>query len=216
MFDKDSLALFADAKRLTDAQIIKRWATHLARSVPELGDDELADVVSGWGVCRLPARSYWLKAGQSQTQMGVLVAGLGKLEYQDEQGGVVNVQFIQEGECVIEHRAFFDGEPCKYSMQTIEPSVILTIDQTHYHDCCQRYPFFYRHINDHLMQVLTQNADRIDNLLISDAQARYVKFIQENPTLATRLSVSDLSSYLRMSRQMLTHIRKKLGHRKGD
>ncbi|WP_227548729.1 hypothetical protein [Moraxella catarrhalis] len=61
---------------------------------------------------------------------------------------------------------------------------------------------------------MAQNIARIDSLLITDGQTRYVRFIETNPKLAARISVSDLSSYLGMSRQMLTRIRKKLGHRR--
>ena len=55
---------------------------------------------------------------------------------------------------------------------------------------------------------MAQNIARIDSLLITDGQTRYVRFIETNPKLAARISVSDLSSYLGMSRQMLTRIRK--------
>ncbi len=214
MFDDYSLALFADSDRLTDSEIIRRWMQHWAYTMPELSDEQVKDVVRGFQIQRLPARSYWQVAGRVQDQIGVLVFGLCKLEYQDQHGNVVNVHFIQAGDGVGEHQAFIEQGLCRYSLQTIEPSVIIATDLAHYEYCCQRYPIFYRYISQNLTQVLAQNIARIDSLLITDGQSRYVRFIETNPKLAARLSVSDLSSYLGMSRQMLTRIRKKLGHRR--
>ena len=214
MFDDYSLALFADCARLTDSQIIRRWMQHWAYTMPELSDEQVKDVVRGFQIQRLPARSYWQVAGRVQDQIGVVLSGLCKLEYQSDQGSVVNVHFIQAGDGVGEHQAFIEQGLCRYSLQTIEPSVIIATDLAHYEYCCQRYPIFYRYISQNLTQVLAQNIARIDSLLITDGQSRYVRFIETNPKLAARLSVSDLSSYLGMSRQMLTRIRKKLGHRR--
>lgn len=214
MFDDYSLALFADCTRLTDSQIIHKWIQHWAYTMPELSEEQVKDVVRGFQIQRLPARSYWQVAGQVQDHIGVILAGLCKLEYQSDQGSVVNVHFMQEGDGIGEYQAFLGDEVCRYSLQTIEPTIIIAINLAHYEYCCQRYPIFYRYISQNLTQVLAQNIARIDSLLITDGQARYVRFIETNPKLAARLSVSDLSSYLGMSRQMLTRIRKKLGHRR--
>jgi len=51
---------------------------------------------------------------------------------------------------------------------------------------------------------------RIESFLFETAEERYLDFIKDNPDLINRVSISHLSSSLRIERQTLTRIRKKL------
>jgi DNA-binding MurR/RpiR family transcriptional regulator len=51
---------------------------------------------------------------------------------------------------------------------------------------------------------------RIEGFLFDNAETRYLDFIEENPDLFNRVSLSYLASYLGIERQSLTRIRKKL------
>ena len=63
-------------------------------------------------------------------------------------------------------------------------------------------------------QILLKKQDRIESFLFENAEERYVRFIQKNQDILSRISISDLSSYLGIERQSLTRIRKKLIQRK--
>jgi DNA-binding MarR family transcriptional regulator len=51
---------------------------------------------------------------------------------------------------------------------------------------------------------------RIESFLFENAETRYLEFVQENPDLFNRVSLSHLASFLGIERQSLTRIRKKL------
>lgn len=51
---------------------------------------------------------------------------------------------------------------------------------------------------------------RLERQLLDDAETRYRKFMAQNTHLVHRISVSDLCTYLGVSRQTLTRIRKTL------
>ncbi len=59
-------------------------------------------------------------------------------------------------------------------------------------------------------EVLKIQQKRIESFLFETAEDRYIKFINEDPDLFNRVSISHLCSYLGIERQTLTRIRKKL------
>jgi Mn-dependent DtxR family transcriptional regulator len=51
---------------------------------------------------------------------------------------------------------------------------------------------------------------RIESFLFENAETRYLDFIKESPDVYSRVSLTQLSSFLGIERQSLTRIRKKL------
>ena len=59
-------------------------------------------------------------------------------------------------------------------------------------------------------QALVNYLQRTESFLLADAHQRYLHFLQTQPDLFRRISVSDLCSYLGIRRQTLTRIRKNM------
>ena len=59
-------------------------------------------------------------------------------------------------------------------------------------------------------QTLTLYNDRIEGFLFNTAEERYLKFLQEQPSLMNRVSLTHLSSFLGIERQSLSRIRKRI------
>lgn len=58
--------------------------------------------------------------------------------------------------------------------------------------------------------ILQQQQRRIESFQFDSAEQRYLDFIQENPGLFNRISLTNLSSYLGIERPSLSRIRKKI------
>lgn len=185
---------------------------HLGECMPSLDDDELDAITAPMTVVRLPAKHCWCQAGQSMDKMAFIVSGLCKMSYQTADGDEINVQFMTEQDGVGDYMAVIENLPSKYSVYTIEPTILMAFDKAHFEQCLDDYPAFFRYVHEHTLRLLFRFIERTESFLISDSTARYVNFITDNPKLAKRLSVQDLSSYLGMTRQSVTRIRKKLGH----
>ena len=153
----------------------------------------------------------WCQAGQSMDKMAFIVTGLCKLSYQTADGDEINVQFMTEQDGVGDYMAVIENLPSKYSVYTIEPTILMAFDKSHFERCLDDFPEFFRYVHERTLDLLFKYVERTESFLISDSTARYVNFINDNPELAKRLSIQDLSSYLGMTRQNITRIRKKLG-----
>ncbi|OOS24267.1 Crp/Fnr family transcriptional regulator [Moraxella pluranimalium] len=197
--------------RMNAVEIKALIKAHLGECMPSLGDDELDVITAPMTVVRLPAKHCWCQAGQSMDKMAFIVSGLCKMSYQTADGDEINVQFMAEQDGVGDYMAVIENLPSKYNIYTIEPTILMAVDKAHFEQCLADFPEFFRYVHEHTLRLLFRFIERTESFLISDSTARYVNFINDNPELAKRLSVQDLSSYLGMTRQSVTRIRKKLG-----
>lgn len=210
--DRPKLVIPSDAVwRMSAVEIKEMITAHLGECMPSLHEDKLAAITAAMTVVRLPAKHCWCQAGQSMDKMAFIVSGLCKLSYQTTDGDEVNVQFMAERDGVGDYMAVIENLPSKYSVYTIEPTIMMAFDKSHFERCLEDFPEFFRYVHERTLDLLFKYVERTESFLISDSTARYVSFVTDNPELAKRLSIQDLSSYLGMTRQSITRIRKKLG-----
>ncbi len=100
--------------------------------------------------------------------------------------------------------------PSKYYFQCLEPTILVTLSYQHIQDGYEKYSNIERYGRLVAESVLKFQQKRIESFLFETAEQRYLDFIQENPNLFNRISLSHLSSFLGIERQTLTRIRQKL------
>jgi hypothetical protein len=133
--------------------------------------------------------------------------------YIDNNGNEISVNFIRENRYATHYSAFITRTPSKYYFQCLEPTVLVTISYKHIQEGYEKFPIFERYGRLVAESVLKIQQKRIEGFLFDNAESRYLDFINENPDLFNRVSLSYLASYLGIERQSLTRIRKKLaGH----
>ena len=133
-----------------------------------------------------------------------------KLEQHRTEGNKITTGFVKENEYATDYPAFIRQKPTKYYMECLEPSVIIKLS---YQDIQEGYKKFKnnemygRLIAEH---VLTVQTDRVESFLFENAEQRYLNFIDDNPDIINRISLTHLASYLGIERQSLRRIRKKI------
>ena len=177
---------------------------------PQVTEDELNYIESGLSIIELKPRQIYIHASNIQKEIGFVFSGLLRGYYVDNKGNQITVKFVREYEFATHFPAFISQTPSMYSFQTIEPTVIVNISYKHIQEGYQRYPIMERYGRLVAEEVLKIQQKRIESFLFETAEQRYLDFIQENPDLFNRVSLSHLSSFLGMERQTLTRIRQKL------
>lgn len=153
---------------------------------------------------------YFLKFGETQSSMGFVCEGLIRRFYINEKGNQKTTGFTEEMEYVTDYPAFIRQFPTKYYFQCLEPTTIVKLPYT-------RIMESYKQFKNSEMQgrliaekVLTILNDRVESFLFNTAEERYLKFMNENPDLIQRVSLTHLSSFLGIERQSLSRIRSKM------
>ena len=175
--------------------------------------EELAILTTQISVEDYPKKSCFFKAGEIQTHMGYVCEGLLRRYYINEKGNTITTGFVKENEYATDYPAFIRQKPTKYFMECLEPSVIIHLS---YQDIQNGYKKFKNNeMYGRLVaeKVLTIQTDRVEGFLFENAEERYLRFINENPDLINRVSLSHLCTYLGIERQSLSRIRSKMAKR---
>ncbi|MDO5104706.1 Crp/Fnr family transcriptional regulator [Capnocytophaga sp.] len=190
--------------------VIEPYLQNVKTQNPALTDDNLAFFAQGLSVSVLSPREFYIKAGEAQTQMGYVTHGLLRTFYTNEQGDDITVSFMQEQMVAAYYTSLESPQPSRYNIQALEKTTIINHSYEHLQACMHQIPAFERYGRLVIEEVLQRIYRRMEGFLFDDAEVRYRNFLKENPTLIHRVSVSHLCSYLGISRQALTRIRKKI------
>ena len=139
-----------------------------------------------------------------------VVEGCFKMYAVDEKGNEHNLQFAAENDWIADIGSFHSEKPSKLFIEAIEPSVILQIEQQDLYFLYINIPklnIIFKVIIEHKFIEL-QN--RVLQNISSTGQQRYLNFLEQYPNLASRLLNTQIASYLGITPEFLSKIRKEL------
>ena len=161
--------------------------------------------------CReLKRREYIIQAGVICRHYTFVVNGIIRMYVTDNEGKEHNILFASEGDWISDIDSFHAVQPSQSSIQALEPSKIIQIAQQ---------DLYHLYINvpklDRIFKVVTEEKyvelqKRVFQNISSTAQQRYVAFLKQYPKLATRLPNTQIASYLGITPEFLSMIRKEL------
>lgn len=164
---------------------------------------------------RLRRRQVILQEGFPCQHYSFVVEGCLRLFGVDARGTEHNLQFAAEmtgsaGRWIADIGSFHSGKPSQLFIEAIEPSVILQIEK-------QDLYFLYTNIPklDRIFKVIVETKfvelqNRVLQNISSTAQERYLAFLEQYPMLALRLPNTQIASYLGITPEFLSKIRKDL------
>lgn len=194
---------------------VAAYLNHVVSYCPELTPEAINFLASGLTVSHWRKKDLYFPAGAVHTHIGYVVGGLIRTFYSDERGNEITVRFAAEGSYVTHYAAFLQQAGSPYTSQCLEASEVVNLPFSHMQACYQRFPETERLGRLIAEQVLIAQSSRIEDFLFSNAEQRYLHFVQSQPGLFQRVSLSYLASYLGIERPSLSRIRKKLAGQHG-
>ena len=155
-------------------------------------------------------RQFMLQAGDICKYNSFVVEGCFRMYMVDESGKEHNLQFAVENWWMIDMASFYSEEPSRLNIEALEHSKVLQISKEDQLKLFVEYPKFNR-----IFRVLAENAvkslqSRILHNISSTAEERYLHFIQHYPYFFNRISNVQIASYLGVTPEFLSTIRKKI------
>jgi CRP-like cAMP-binding protein len=139
-----------------------------------------------------------------------VVEGCFRMYGVDDKGTEYNIRFAAENDWTADIGSFHSEKPSKLFIEAIEPSIILQIEK-------QDLLFLYENVSkfNRTFRVITEEKfielqNRLLQTISSTAQERYLSFLEQYPTLALRLPNTQIASYLGITPEFLSKIRKDL------
>lgn len=180
-----------------------------AQSLP-LNRAERMDLANRITERNIKRRQFILQQSDSCQHYTFVAQGCFRKFQLDKKGTEHNLQFAAENDWLIEIASFYHQQPSRVYIEALEPSVILQINKADLFELFTHNPKFDRHF-----RVITENRcmeqeNRILQAISSTAQERYVAFLAQYPTLLQRLPNRQIASYLGITPEFLSKLRKQL------
>ena len=175
-----------------------------------LEDAEKAVLAEVFKARRVRRRQFILQEGDVCQHNTFVVEGCFRMYLVDPNGKEHNLQFAIENWWIGDIGSFHSDQPSRLAIEALEHSVILQITKQDQLRLFVEYPKFNR-----LFRVLTENAlvsaqRRILQNISSTAEERYLDFVGRYPDFFVRISNLQIASYLGVTPEFLSTIRKKL------
>ena len=137
-----------------------------------------------------------------------VVSGLFKMYNVDQNGTEYNLQFASENEWICDINSFHFKKNSNLYIEAIEPSVILQIDKPNLLYLFTHFPKFERAFRVMIENKYIELENRLLQNISQNAEQRYNFFVNEYPNLSNRLPNTQVASYLGITPEFLSKIRK--------
>lgn len=175
-----------------------------------LEEQEIAFLESVIKERKVRRRQFILQEGDVCKYNSFVIEGCFRMYMVDENGKEHNLQFAVENWWIGDIGSFHAEQPSQLNIEAIENSVILQIKKEDQLRLFVEYPKFNR-----IFRVFTENAlvslqRRVLQNISSTAEERYLDFVERHPSFFNRISNVQIASYLGVTPEFLSTIRKRL------
>ena len=162
-------------------------------------------------VCEtIPKKTILLREGEVCQFEGYIQKGCFRAYYLDDNGFEVTILFAIEDWWISDIASFQDQKPSNLYIETIEDSEIFTLNPTTKEKLLQEIPKFERVFRMLVQRNLFTLQNRLVNTISKSASDRYLEFIKVYPTIPQRVAQYYIASYLGVSKEFVSTIRKRL------
>ena len=182
---------------------------HIEKRV-HLTDEEFEISAKFFEAKKLRRNQFLLNEGDVCTHIGFVNSGCLREYTIDNKGTEHIVQFAIEDWWVSDLNSFLSGKPAEYNVDALQDSEVLLLEKSARDvmlDKCPKMERFFRLLIE-ANHVATHQ--RIADSLSASAEERYLKFIKTYPKLFETVPQNQIASYLGITPQSLSRIRKDL------
>ena len=151
-----------------------------------------------------------LQQGKTAKELFFVSTGILKIVSTSEKGNDVIQFFIKENKfCTILY-SFNGGIVARESIVAATHGVLLAFSRTSLDALYDKLPYFKGLVDGITQQALLDKIQVRNSLMGEEATTRYHKFIAQQPDIILRVPLSDVASYLGITQQSLSRIRRNI------
>jgi CRP-like cAMP-binding protein len=159
-------------------------------------------------------KQYLAQEGDPCKYLIFVIKGALKSYTIDEKGNSSIMQFAIEGWWIAENNSFFTGEPSVYNIDAVEDSHVLMLSHESYEKMLVDIPKMERYWRVVMEKRMIAMQRRIMILLTYPLEDNYKRLLEIHPYISSRFPQHLIASYLGISAETLSRLRKNINSRK--
>ncbi|MEO6949425.1 MAG: Crp/Fnr family transcriptional regulator [Ginsengibacter sp.] len=172
--------------------------------------DEIKNLTSTLIEKKVSKGTFLLREGEIGKHAFFVEAGLLRVYTIGESGKEHVIQFAPKDWFFSDRSSLYFNEPSSYFVEAIEDSVVVFLPKDFFDSDS---PDILRRLNDRLLNNHIRHLQRRINLLLgANAEQRYIEFMKLYPDLMLRVPQWMIASYLGITPEGLSRVRKILAH----
>jgi len=162
---------------------------------------------------KLRKRQYLLQQGDISKYTAFVEKGLLRAYTIDDKGSELILQFAPEDWWIGDMYSSVTGEPSESNIDALEDSELLLLTNEAREELLRQAPIFERFFRLLLQNSFIALQKRLKGNIIQTAEEKYKNFITLYPNIAQRVPQHSIASYLGITPESLSRIRKQMAER---
>ena len=171
-------------------------------------DDELNDILPHFEKEYVKKNQVLIKEGQVCNKLYFVEQGMGRSYYLKEDGKEVTQWFFGVGNFMSSADSFFKQSPSFYYLEILEDSILYSISHEKMDLLLAKYHKMEKFIRLLSIEMFTKIVHKLNAIQFQTARERYDYMISEFPDISHRVSLGHIASYLGMTQETLSRIRR--------
>lgn len=174
-----------------------------------LNEQQIDLVKSKAAEIQLTRDSYFSEAGKIPKEVGFIVEGVIRGCYYNNNGEEITRCLISENSLVSDYVNFEANLPSTEYLQACTDCKLIVFSKENWEELSKTIVGWDK-IKNKMVQICMYQKSRKNPVISQNATTRYLEFMQKHPTLINRISLSYIASYLGVTQQSLSRIRKNI------
>jgi CRP-like cAMP-binding protein len=162
---------------------------------------------------KIRKRQYALNAGDVCQYITFVEKGLMRSFTVDDDGNEHVVQFAVEGGWISDMGSFVSGKEALYNIEALEDCELLHLSKPSMDQLLEKLPAMERYFRILMQNNIVALQRRVIAYMTLSAEEKYLKLLDLAPDIMTRASQQHIASYLSITPETLSRVRKKVSER---
>lgn len=176
----------------------------------QLNPQQIELIKNSVKLLNLGVGDYFSEAGKTANQVAFVQEGILRVCYYNKEGEEITRYFIDENNFAVDLNSYSLKIPSSEYIQAIVPTRLFVFHRDSLNNLSNTIIVWDKIISQITNKALIEKVHRISPMLAEDAKTRYSEFYKRFPTLANHIPLNYLASYIGITKNSLSRIRKEL------
>lgn len=182
---------------------------YLSQQFP-LKDSEWEAITQCLEVESIKKGEFFLNYNRISRKLGWIVEGVFRYCYISDSGDEITKYFVSEKQFVSAIESFNTQTPSLEAIQALTDAKVYTLTYEKYQKLYDTLPVWSKLVNTITTQSYNEKVKQLSPMIVLDAKTRYEQFMANNPQVMNRISLGHLASYLGITQQSLSRLRREM------